>query len=123
MKIKGMDFMFYNVADLKKSLVFYNGVLGLPILVEKESWAELDLGNMTLAIGVFGADTNPLAQKNSASAAFAVDDIAKAVEFLKEKGVTVTQEVMDFDPCHMALIQDPDRNEIILHQRKDGTVG
>lgn len=56
-------------------------------------------------------------------AAVAVDDVKGALEYLKGKGVTINMELQDFNPCHMASISDPDGNEIVLHHRKDGTVG
>ncbi len=123
MKIRGIDYVFYNITDLKKSLDFYRDILGLKVTKENESWAELDLGNLTLAIGAYGASTDPNAKKNSVSAALAVDDLKKGLEYLKSKNVKVTQDLFESDPCFMAIILDPDNNEIILHQRKDGTVG
>lgn len=123
MNIRGIDYIFYNVSDMKKSVEFYRDILGLKVITLNDMWAEFDAGNLPLAIGAFGADMNPNAVKNCASVALAVDDIKKAVEYLKGKGVKVIQEVMAFDPCEMSTILDPDNNQIILHQRKDGTVG
>ena len=124
MIIKGIDYVFYNVIDMKKSVAFYKDILGLKLGSNVgESWAEFDLGNGTLALGVFGASSNPAQLKNNASVALAVDDIKSSIEYLKGKNVKVTTDVAPFDPCSMAIILDPDNNQIILHQRKDGTVG
>jgi predicted enzyme related to lactoylglutathione lyase len=123
MKILGTDYIFYNVSDMKKAITFYRDILGLKATRVDDMWAEFETGNLTLSIGVFGADTSPKAVKNCAAAALAVDDIKAAVEYLKSKNVQVLQDVMSFDPCSMAIILDPDNNQIILHQRKDGSVG
>ena len=55
MKILGVDYIFYNVTDLERSLAFYRDILGLKVTDLQKQWAELDAGNLTLAIGVFGA--------------------------------------------------------------------
>jgi predicted enzyme related to lactoylglutathione lyase len=123
MNIKGVDFIFYNVTDFKRSFIFYRDILGLKATQEKEGWAEFDVGNITLAIGNFDAVNDGGKAKNNVSAAFAVDDVIKAVEYLKKKGVRVVQETMDFPGCGMAIALDPDGNEVVLHHRKDGTVG
>ncbi|MES2216246.1 MAG: VOC family protein [Patescibacteria group bacterium] len=124
MKVKGLDYVFYNVSDLKRSLDFYQNILGLKLYKPvNDTWAELDLGNMILALGVFGAINDPKVEKNAVSMAISVEDVAGLVENLKKSGVKVLQETMEFDPCFMAIIEDPDRNQIILHHRKDGTIG
>lgn len=123
MKILGTDYIFYNVTDLQRSIAFYRDILGLKVTDEQKQWAEFDTGNLALAIGVFGATNDPKIIKNSASAALSVDDVKAAVEYLKGKGVKVVNEAMDFPPCHMAIIEDPDGNQIILHKRKNGTIG
>lgn len=123
MNIRGIDYVFYNVTNLKKSLAFYRDVLGLKVTDEQKQWAEFDTGNMTLAIGEYGASKDSKTEKNSASAALSVDDLKEAVAFLKEKNVKIQTEPMDFPNCAMAIIEDPDGNQIILHHRKDGTVG
>ncbi|MDE1940782.1 MAG: VOC family protein [Patescibacteria group bacterium] len=122
MKIRGVDYFFYNVSDIKKSLAFYRDVMGLEVTDEQEKWAEFDCGNLTLGIGVFGAD--PKAAKNGAAVALSVDNVEDVVAELKGKKVKIVTEPMDFpDMCEMAIIADPDGNQIILHHRKDGSVG
>ena len=121
MKVKGVDYIFYNVSDMKKAMEFYRDTLGLRPLDEPgETWCEFDLGNGTLAIGVYGAKDG---EKNNVSVALAVDDVAAAVDELKKKHVPVVQETFESGVCFMAIVTDPDRNQIILHKRKDGTVG
>ena len=124
MKIKGVDFVFLNVSNFKKSVHFYKKTLGLKQTSEyKGMWAEFDTGTLTLAIGVYGKGPSPKQRKNSVSVALAVDDVAKTVAYLKKKGVPIVQPAQEHTPCFMASITDPDGNELILHKRKDGTVG
>jgi predicted enzyme related to lactoylglutathione lyase len=124
MKIRGVDFVFFNVTDFARAKAFYKDVLGLKLLTEfGEGWAEFDTGTLALAIGVQGAKALAAGEKGNVSVALAVDDVKAAVEHLKGRGVKIIQETQDFPPCFMAAIADPDGNEIYLHQRKDGTVG
>lgn len=124
MKIRGVDFVFYNITDMKRSVAFYRDILGLPVIgAVGEQWTEFDTGTVALSVGLWGAKPLEKGQKGNASVALSVDDVAKAVAELKEKGVQVNLEAQDFNACGMASISDPDGNEIVLHRRKDGTVG
>ncbi len=119
MKIRGVDFIFYNVSNLKKSVEFYRDILGLKLNAKpSESWAEFETGNLAFAIGVYGPVAN-----GGGQVAFAVGDIKKALEFLKSKKVKIVQELYEANVCFMAIVADPDGNQFMLHQRKDGTVG
>ncbi|SPE60849.1 Glyoxalase/bleomycin resistance protein/dioxygenase [Verrucomicrobia bacterium] len=124
MKIRGVDFVLYNVTNFERAKKFYQDTLGLKLLQEfGGAWAEFETGTLALAIGAYGAQPIPAGQKSNAVAALAVDDVKAAVEQLKGRGVKINQEPQEFPPCFTATIADPDGNEIILHQRKDGTVG
>ncbi len=124
MTIRGIDYIYYEVSDVVKAREFYKDVLGLKISSEsshsesESSWIEFDLGNMTLGIGSY-SQGGP----GGTMAAFAVDNVTSAVEELKVKGVPVTMGPEDFPVCEMAVITDPDGNKLMLHHRKDNSVG
>jgi predicted enzyme related to lactoylglutathione lyase len=122
MKILGADYVYYDVSDLKKSTEFYRDVLGLKLAAETDEFAEFDLGNVTLAIGSYGEE-KPQKVKEGPSIALAVDDVAKALEYLKSKNVQITHNLIPTPVCEMAIITDLDGNQIVLHHRKDGTFG
>src|SRR4051812_46234248 len=107
MKILGADYIYYDVSDLKKSTIFYRDVLGLKSSFEGDEFSEFDLGNITLAIGSY-AEEKPKKVKEGPSIALAVDDVAKALTYLKSKDVQVTHELIDTPVCHMAVITDLD---------------
>jgi catechol 2,3-dioxygenase-like lactoylglutathione lyase family enzyme len=52
MKIRGTDFVLYNVSDLHAAVIFYRDVLGLPLELcsDEWQWAEFNCGNVTLAL-------------------------------------------------------------------------
>ena len=124
MKVRGVDFVFYNVTDMDKAVAFYRDTLGLKVIGEVgKMWTEFETGTTALSIGVYGAKPIKKGEKGNVSVALSVDDVEKTLVELKAKGVTVNMEPQSFDPCFMASISDPDGNEIVLHHRKDGTVG
>jgi len=115
---------FREGSDFKRSVNFYKKTLGLKQTHEwKGSWAEFDAGNVTLAIGVYGKGPSARNRKNATSVALAVDDVVKTFAELKKKKVKIVLPVGEHGVCFMAMIADPDGNELILHKRKDGTVG
>lgn len=118
MTIRGVDYIYYEVSDIAKSKEFYRDVLGMKVGTESEQWVEFDLGNTTLGIGSYGQGG-----KGGTMASLAVDDVKAAVVELKAKNVPVTMGPEEFPVCDMAIIEDPDGNKLMLHRRKDGTVG
>lgn len=87
-------------------------------------WAEFDAGNTTLVLNdpsILGVGIEP--RPGGGAAAFAVEDLAAAMEELGGQGVTVVFPIQESPICHLACIENPDGNHVWLHQRKDGTFG
>ena len=120
MKIRAIDFVVMNVSDMQRSVAFYRDTLGMdfPIWDDTPNWQEFQSHPVAMALrrDVQGAGQN-------AAVALAVEDVSAAVEELRERGVTVLSDPREQNVCYGALIQDPDGNLILLHQRKDGTAG
>ena len=120
MTIRGIDYIYYEVSDVAKSKEFYRDVLGMKIGKESEGgeWVEFDLGNLALGIGSYSQGG-----AGGTMAALAIEDVGAACEELKAKGVPITMGPEEFPVCSMAVITDPDGNKLMLHARKDGSVG
>jgi len=120
MKVRGADFVLYEVADLDRSIEFYRDVLGMELEMHMPDfrWAEFDVKPTALAL--FVPDRPP---KAGGSIWLAVDDVTQAVEELKGKGVPVIMETFEYPHCWHAAVTDPDGNVVGLHQRKDGSFG
>ena len=120
MKIRQADFFAYLVSDLKTSAAFYRDVLGLPQTEYREDWqwAEFDCGNITLTL--YGGSELPEIALGG-RIALAVDDIQAAHRTLQERAAQIVRGPFELSGCWHLEILDPDRNLIILHQRKDGT--
>lgn len=118
MKIKALAFVGIPVTDMKRARAFYEEVLGLKVSEEMMSgrWVEYALGNNTLAIANVGPEWVPSDQ--GTGAALEVEDFENAVKWLKNKQVTFSTEPYESPCCHMAIIQDPDGNNLVIHKLK-----
>ena len=122
MKIRGTDFVMYQVSDLARASAFYRDVLCLPqeVYSEEWQWAEFNCGNVMLAL--HGGVKLP-EQIAGGRLALAVEDVHAACAELNAKGVRVVGEPMDYSVCCAVEVLDPDGNTVILHKRADGTFG
>jgi predicted enzyme related to lactoylglutathione lyase len=122
MKIRGTDFVVYQVSDLPRAARFYRETLGLSqeTYSEEWQWAEFDCGNVTLAL--HGGVKLP-EQIAGGRIALAVEDVHAACAELKAKGARVVGEPVDYTVCCAVEILDPDGNTVILHKRADGSFG
>ncbi len=121
MNVLGIDFTFFAVSDMQKSLVFYRDVLGVPLagLAHEGKWAEFQISPGTLALGEGDFFTQP----GGGMVAFAVEDAKAAVEELEQAGIKLQSSLDESPVCYFAVVEDPDGNRVIIHQRKDKTVG
>jgi predicted enzyme related to lactoylglutathione lyase len=118
MKVKRLAFVGIPVTDMKRARAFYEGVLGLKVSEEMMSgkWVEYSLGNNTLAIASVGPQWLPSDQ--GTGAALEVENFDEAVKSLKTRHVPFTTEPFESPCCWMAIIGDPDGNNIVIHKLK-----
>jgi predicted enzyme related to lactoylglutathione lyase len=117
-KVRSLAFVGIPVTDMKRARGFYEGVLGLSAAEEMMGgqWVEYNLGNNTLAIANVGPQWIPSDQ--GTGAALEVDDFEGAVKWLKDQHVRFVVEAYESPCCRMAIIQDPDGNNIVIHKLK-----
>jgi catechol 2,3-dioxygenase-like lactoylglutathione lyase family enzyme len=122
MKIRGTDFVMYQVSDLAAAARFYREILGLPqeVYSEEWQWAEFNCGNVTLGLHGGVKLPNKIA---GGRIALAVPDVQAAYVELQQKGARLAGEPNDFKVCQSVEVLDPDGNTVILHHRADGTFG
>jgi predicted enzyme related to lactoylglutathione lyase len=75
-------------------------------------WIEYDVAGQALAI------SNAMPGAPSSSLTLEVASLDDSLAAVRAAGVTVAFEVMEFPPCRIFGIKDPDGNQIGLHQRK-----
>ena len=118
MKINGLAFVGIPVTDMQRARAFYEGVLGLKVSEEMMGgkWVEYSLDNNTLAIASVGPQWLPSDQ--GTGAALEVEDFAETINYLKDRKVPFTTEPFESPCCRMAVIADPDGNNIVIHKLK-----
>lgn len=118
MKAKKIAFTGIPVTDIKRARAFYEGTLGLQVSGEFADgvWIEYQIGPDTLAIGNVGEQWKPSA--DGTSVAIEVEDFDAAIAELKEANARFDAEPFESPVCHMAVVQDPDGNKIIIHKLK-----
>jgi len=117
-KIKNIAFVGIPVTDIKRAREFYEGVLGLEKSGEfmEGKWVEYNAGKDTLAIADIGDQWKPSDQ--GISVALEMEDFDTAIAELKRANVHFDAEPFETPVCHMAVVQDPDGNKVIIHKLK-----
>ena len=118
MKIKSIGFVGIPVMDLKRARAFYEDALNLKVSEEMMGgkWIEYAVGDDTLAIANVGDQWRPSDQ--GTGAALEVEDFDDAIKRLKDRHVRFAAEPFETPCCHMAVVQDPDGNKLIIHKLK-----
>lgn len=110
--ITGLDLVGCVVRDVPASVEFYRDKLGLVPNMVHEQGAEFIMpdGN---TFGLY----NPGDMTPHVSMMFAVRDIQQAIAEFQARGLHASPP-SESEVCHMAFAQDPDGNNVIIHQRK-----
>ncbi len=118
MKVKRIGFVGIPVTDMERSRGFYEGVLGLTRGEEfmQGRWVEYNVGPDTIALANVNDTWKPSDQ--GTGAALEVEDFSDAIKRLKESGVRFAAEAFETPVCHMAVVQDPDGNKLMIHKLK-----
>jgi predicted enzyme related to lactoylglutathione lyase len=118
MKIKKIAFVAVPVTDIPRARKFYEEVLGLNVSEEMMSgkWVEYAIGDEILAIASVGEQWTPSEQ--GTAAALEVEDFDETIRQLKDQHVRFAAEPFETPCCHMAVVQDPDNNKLIIHKLK-----
>ncbi len=117
-QVKEIAFVFHPVTDIARARKFYEELLGLKVGLQIEFgpgqwWIEYDIAGQALALSNAMPDGKP-----AASLTLEVTSVDAALATAKAAGVTIAFEIMEFPPCRMFAVKDPDGNQIGLHQRK-----
>jgi predicted enzyme related to lactoylglutathione lyase len=117
-KINSIAFVGIPVTDINRARQFYEGVLGLAVSEEMMGgkWVEYSVGDHTLAIANVGEEWKPSDQ--GTGAALEVEDFEQTINELRSQGVPFAAEPFETPCCHMAVVQDPDGNKLIIHKLK-----
>jgi predicted enzyme related to lactoylglutathione lyase len=108
--------------DLARAKDFYSGILGLPVLLEEPQVIHFDGGSVRLAIHRYPIEGGREAPEGFV--VFAVDDLAKAYEDLRQKGAEFLGPPASRPYGRVAYLHDPEGHEIgLLEEPPEGTEG
>jgi predicted enzyme related to lactoylglutathione lyase len=118
MKVNKIGFVGIPVTDIARARQFYEGVLGLKSSGQMMGgqWIEYGVGGDTLAIGNVGEQWRP--SDEGTCAALEMEQFEEAIAELKKAKIKFDAEPFETPCCHMAVVQDPDCNKIIIHKLK-----
>lgn len=118
MKVKEIAFVGIPVTDIERSRKFYEGVLRLQQSGQfmNGQWIEYGIGKDALAIANVVGDWRPSDQ--GTGAALEVEDFEEAIRELRAADVPFVGEPGESPVCHMAIVQDPDGNKVVIHKLK-----
>ncbi|HEY6422796.1 MAG TPA: VOC family protein [Pseudonocardiaceae bacterium] len=105
------------VADMDRSVSFYNETLGLRLAFRAgDHWATIDAGGgLQLGLHPAGPATPVPGTVGAVTVGLAVDEpIEKVVSALEERGVAVRGPVVDEGYLKFVYFTDPDGNELYL---------
>jgi predicted enzyme related to lactoylglutathione lyase len=119
LKIKDVAFVQFTATDMARARKFYEEAIGLKATLTYDAgagkaWIEYDIGATTLAI----SNMFPPSGQGGACLALEVPSVDEAIASLKASGVTPTWGPMDTPGCRLCGFNDPDGNQLALHQRK-----
>jgi predicted enzyme related to lactoylglutathione lyase len=103
---------------MKRARSFYEEVLSLKMSDEMMDgkWIEYAIGDDTLAIANVRDTWTPSDQ--GTGAALEVEDFDEAIKRLQDRHVRFAAEPFETPCCHMAVVQDPDGNKLMIHKLK-----
>lgn len=116
-----MRYIILYVNDFEKSMNFYNGILGLPIKMQQDTYVEFETGSTILSINTRSSvsELTGLMVSNEHSDAqtfeigFVVEDVAAVIKELQDKGVKVMKEPVTKPWGQtVAYVADPDGHYI-----------
>ena len=116
-QVKEVAFVFHPVTDIDRARKFYEGFLGLKTGVQVEIapgqwWIEFDVSGVALAI------SNAVPGAPASSLTLEVVNLDDSLTSIRAANIPIAFDVMEFPPCRMFAIKDPDGNQIGIHQRK-----
>ena len=121
MNVSRVAFVGIPVTEMKRARAFYEGVLDLKVAEEMGdgAWIEYDAGGDTIAIAT--ANEHFMPSDQGISVALEVEDFDAAITKLKVAVIRFALEPFESSVCHVAVVQDPDGNKIMIHKLKAGS--
>jgi predicted enzyme related to lactoylglutathione lyase len=104
------------VSDFDRAIAFYRDGLGLDVTYEEDGFAQFNTEGAILTVERGGEKSERPKDyhKNGILLQFEVEDLEKTVGTLKSRNVKFTQDITEMEFGHVAMIVDPDGNQLML---------
>ncbi|MBE2216732.1 MAG: VOC family protein [Ignavibacteria bacterium] len=114
--VKNIQHAVIRVSDIAVAKEFYLNKLGLELLEDSGNFFAAKAGNIRLSVfGGYEKAGDPENPKTGVSLIFRVDNLEKAIEEYKAKGVPFFGEIIDIPNFHKFMeSEDPDGNVFFL---------
>jgi len=116
--IRGIDITTYLIKDAERAKKFWSETMGLKMTQDYGPHGGEYAFSDGTTFGLYRLEDG--SWHPSGWALFNVDDLDKAVEYYKSRGVKIHEGIEDTPVCKMAFAEDSEGNEFILHERKGG---
>lgn len=118
--LEGLHHISFGSSDLKRSVEFYQDLLGLELLEEGEQHALLEQGAVSIRLNLIPNYKSPLTNPGELSMSFSldVDDFTNALQELEEKEIEILTGPVSIEGGESLLISDPDGNLIELFYKE-----
>lgn len=108
------------VADMDRAVQFYTEQMGLPLKTRVgDDWAEIDAG-AGLIVGLHPARPPETVSAGTVGAINielkVTEPLENVVAVLRERGVSIVGEILDYENVRLQSVSDPDNNIILLAQ-------
>jgi catechol 2,3-dioxygenase-like lactoylglutathione lyase family enzyme len=120
MLLEGLHHISLGSADLKRSVAFYQDVLGLDLVEEGEQHVLLSQDPVTIRLNLIPGYKSKITNPGELSLSFIldVDDFTNAVQELEENEIEILTGPVGIQGGESLLISDPDGNLIELFYRE-----
>jgi predicted enzyme related to lactoylglutathione lyase len=107
------------VADMDRAVRFYTEGLGLPLTFRAgDDWAQVQAPGLTIGLHPARHPVEPRRPDSSISLGFGVKNIEVAVGALRERGVAISQDVVEGGADRIVNFTDPDGTALYLIELK-----
>jgi predicted enzyme related to lactoylglutathione lyase len=122
--VRGVDFVMYCARNPRKTRAWYQKTFGFRRGDEwNDFWSEFGTKPVTFCLNGPSKAGEKWKWDGPPAIAFAVPDIYEAAAICRKRRIPILKGPIETSVCWMLFISDPERNRIVLHQRKDRTAG
>lgn len=113
-------YVLFLVSDMTRARNFYCGILGLPVTGScyDGAWLEFDIGHGTLVVTDRHRELGGTPGSNGAVLSLEARNLDEVKALLQHHGIAWTVGPVDATYCRGGIVEDPDGNRLMFHERR-----